>query len=76
MKGRSWPTVVESAPQAMRRVCADLEVRIKRQLGRITRARLRRFSQAEVMLRAIDAQDSVPAVRRLPDAVRSKAGQW
>jgi hypothetical protein len=62
-----WPCgeTVERAPKTVRSMRSDVEVAIKRQFGGIRHAGGRRLSQPEPMLDPVNAQDSVPAVRRV-----------
>ena len=60
----------------MRGVGADIKICIERQFGRVSDAELRSLFQPQVMLRSLNAQNGMPAVRCLSDAGRRKISNW
>lgn len=75
MEGQAGGAGVERAPKAARRMRADIEDIVKRQLDGVRRADDRRLSQEEAVLDPAKAQESVPAVSCLSQLACGQIGE-
>ncbi len=66
---------VERTPETPRGMRADLEIIIEGQFGCVRLADHRRLFQPEPMFDPANAQEDVPAIRRLPELARRQTGQ-
>ena len=75
MKCRTGRVPVEDPPKTSRGVGTSFEMLVEWQFGSVTLLRKRRLSQPQPMLRPTNAQENMPAVRRLPDFASGHFGQ-